>query len=189
MIYLTYCFKQIKRSFLSIITIHFFVVAFSLRILGMCMAFVEGHQKQKGAQMKHDLFFDLISRRKENPRLMRKIKILAAVGIVGFLLTGIVAIWAGLSAFHYIAKAKTDIAQSSMAQTQVENLATELKSISQFKALDCWSKTQSLMSVQPWYERPPLENLKSLKAACLEGPPKACEGVACKNSELTNTDG
>jgi hypothetical protein len=187
--YSIYRFKQIKLSSLSIITIHFFVVAFSLRILGMCMAFVEGRQKQKGAQMKHDLFFDLITKRKQNPKLMRKIKILAAVGIAGFLLTGIVAIWAGLSAFNYIAKATTDIAQSSMAQTQVENLATELKSLPQFKALDCWSKTQSLMSVQPWYERPVLENLKGLKAACLEGPQKVCKGVACKDSELTNTDG
>ncbi len=129
--------------------------------------------------MKQALFIEIIRKLKAKPHLMRKIKIFAAVGLVGFLITGALAIWAGITAFNYVATKATAAVQSPVAQTNIESLKTELKSLPKLQALSCWGKAQSLMAVEPWLARPAMDNLINLKVACLEDKSAVCEGHEC----------
>ena len=139
--------------------------------------------------MKREIIFELIHKLKEKPHLMRKLKIFAVIGVVGFLITGGLAIWAGVTAFNYVATKATEAVQSPMAQTHVDNLKAELKNLPKIQALSCWGKAQSLLAVQPWLERPVIDNLINLKVACLEDRAKVCEGTECNNlKEKLNTD-
>ncbi len=126
--------------------------------------------------MKREIVFEIIKRLKEKPHLMRKLKIFAVIGVVGFLITGALTIWAAVTAFNYVASKATEAIQSPSAQTHVDNLKAELKSLPKVQAIGCWAKAQSLLAVQPWLERPVIDNLVNLKVACLEDRTKVCEG-------------
>ncbi len=138
--------------------------------------------------MKRIVFFEILQTLKTEPKLMRKVKIFAVVGIVGFLITVALMIWAGVSAFNYVASSASQVIQSPTALGHVENLKTELKSLPKLQAINCWGKAQSLIAVQPWLERPALDNLVNLKVACFEQKPSVCQGAECeKMKELINT--
>ncbi|MBK7961754.1 MAG: hypothetical protein IPK04_11495 [Bdellovibrionales bacterium] len=128
--------------------------------------------------MKQVILIELIRRLKSKPNLMRKLKIFAVVGIVGFFMTGALALWAGVAAVSFVADKANVVMQAPQTKAHVENLKTEVKGLS-FQPLDCWGKAQSLMAVEPWLARPALENLRNLKVACLETTTPVCEGQAC----------
>lgn len=132
--------------------------------------------------MKQILFFEILNKLKDKPKLMRKIKIFAAVGIVGFLITGTLIIWAGVSAMNYVASSADQFIQAPFAQSQVENIKTELKDLPQLQAMNCWNKAQSLLAVQPWLERTTIDNLTNLKAACFEAKPNVKGALHDSNS-------
>ncbi len=137
--------------------------------------------------MKKLILLEILRKLKAKPHLMRKVKIFAAIGIVGFLVTSGLVIWAGVSAFSYVATKANEVIQSPQTSAQVENLRTEVKEFSGLKALSCWGKAQSLIAVEPWLARPALENLSNLKVACLEVKP-VCEGHQCSQmKQLMNT--
>jgi len=137
--------------------------------------------------MKQDLIYEVIRKLKAKPDLMRKLKIFLAIGIVGLLMTGAIAIWAGVSAFNYVASKTKEVIHSSPALAQVENLKSEAEQLPKFQASSCWGKAQSLLAVEPWLTRPALDNLKNLKVACLEASP-VCEGGQCTQmKKLMNT--
>jgi hypothetical protein len=117
--------------------------------------------------MKHILFLELIRKLKARPHLMRKVKIIAAVGVVVFLMTGALAIWAGVSAIGYVAGKANGVLQAPQTAVHIESLKTDLGGL-KLQPLNCWGKAQSLMAVEPWLTRPALDNLKNLKTACLE---------------------
>ena len=129
--------------------------------------------------MKQDIIYEAIRKIKAKPGLMRKVKIFLAVGVVGFVITGALVIWAGVSAFNYVASKTTEVIHSPAALAQVENLKLEAKGFSKFQILSCWVKAQSLIAVEPWLARPALDNLMNLKVACLETVPAACNGDEC----------
>lgn len=129
--------------------------------------------------MKREIVFELIRKLKEKPHMMRKLKIFVVIGIVGILITSVLAIWAGVTAFNYVATKATEAVQSPTAQTHVDNLKAELKNLPKVQALSCWGKAQSLLAVQPWLERPVIDNLINLKVACLEDREKVCESAEC----------
>jgi len=138
--------------------------------------------------MKHEIIFEILKNIKQKPKLMKKLKVFAVVGIVGFLITGALVIWAGISAINYVASSTSQIIQSPTAQGHVENLKTELSSLPKFQAINCWGKAQSLIAVQPWLERPALDILANLKVACFEHKPNACQGADCEQMKrLINT--
>lgn len=137
--------------------------------------------------MKKIIFLAIIRKLKAKPHLMRKVKIFAVVGIVGFFMTGALAIWAGVSAIRYVADKANVVMQSLQTASQVESLKTELKGLS-LQPLNCWGKAQSLMALEPWLARPALDNLKNLKVACLEATTPVCEGHECfQMKKLINT--
>jgi hypothetical protein len=140
--------------------------------------------------MKQDVIIEIIRKIKAKPDLKRKVMIFLAAGAVGLLITGALVIWAGVSAFNFVASNATKVIHSPEARAQVENLKQEAKGIPKLQPLSCWLKAQSLLAVEPWLARPALDNLITLKVACLESIPAACEGGECKQNEnSTNTEG
>ena len=137
--------------------------------------------------MKRVIIFEILRKIKSRPELMRKVKIFAVIGLVGFVFIGGLAIWAGVSAFRYVVATTNQAVMSPQLQNQVQNVKTELKQI-QLQPLSCWNKAQSLMAVQPWLEKPALDNLRNLKVACLDSVPTVCEGYECNQiKKMMNT--
>jgi hypothetical protein len=138
--------------------------------------------------MKQDIIFALIQKIKSQPHLMRKAKIFVAVGLVVFVIASVLVIWTGLTAVKFIATQTSELTQSPVAIEQLAKLKTEVSGLPSIKPLACWGQAQSLMAVQPWVERPVIDNLMTLKTACLEYAPSTCEGADCVNKkELINT--
>ena len=128
--------------------------------------------------MKQIIFLELLKNLKAKPNLMRKVKIFAIVGVVGLIVTSTLVIWAGVSAFSYAANKASEVIQAPQTTAHLENLKSEVKGL-QLQPLNCWGKAQSLMAIEPWLQRPALDNLKNLKVACLEAAPPVCEGHEC----------
>lgn len=138
--------------------------------------------------MKHPLIYEVLRKIKARPDLMRKVKIFAVVGVVGFLITGALVIWAGVWAFNSVASKATEVMSSPATIAQIEDLKSEAKGLPKFQPLSCWVKAQSLMAVEPWLARPALDNLYNLKVACLEATPPLCkEGECTQMKKLINT--
>ena len=85
--------------------------------------------------MKREIVFELMSKLKEKPHLMRKLKNFAIIGVVGFLITGALTIWVGVTAFNDIAAKANKAVQSPSAQIHVDNLKTGLKSFPKLQAI------------------------------------------------------
>ncbi len=137
--------------------------------------------------MKQVILYEIIRKLKSKPNLMRKLKVFAVIGFVGFVLVGGLAIWAGISAVKYVVTSTNQVISSPTAQNQIQNVKSELQQI-QFQPLNCWGKAQSLMAVEPWLARPVIDNLKNLKVACLEQNSAVCEGYECSQmKEMMNT--
>ena len=133
--------------------------------------------------MKNQILRKVLHNLKTKPHLLRKVKIFAAVGLVGFLVLGSLLVWAGFSTLRYIANQANQIVLSPNIQAQVETLKTEVKGMTILRPLNCWDRAQSLLAIQPWLERPALDNFLNLKVACLGNKPKACEGPVCVETE------
>lgn len=133
--------------------------------------------------MKKEIFRKLLYNLKTKPHLLRKVKIFAAVGLVGFLILGSLLVWAGFSTLQFIANQANQIVLSPNVQAQVETLKTEVKGMTLLQPLNCWDRAQSLLAVQPWLERPALDNFLNLKVACLGTNPKVCEGPECVETD------
>ncbi len=136
--------------------------------------------------MKKNIINEIYRMIKADPKLKRKVKIFAIVGIVCFMIVGTLTIWAGISAFNYIASNASNAVHSPVAQNNIEGIKTELKKMPTLQPLSCWGKAQSLMAVEPWLARPAMENLNNLKLACLKNKPIVCEGVKCTNQNVIN---
>ena len=137
--------------------------------------------------MKRLIIFEILRKLKSKPELMRKVKILAVVGFVGFMFVGGLAIWAGISAFQYAVTTANQAVTSPAIQSHLQKAKAELEQI-QLNPISCWNKAQSLMAVQPWLEQPALNHLRNLKIACLDAVPALCEGHECTQMKKdTNT--
>ena len=88
--------------------------------------------------------------------LKRKIKILAAAGLVAFLITSALVIWAAVATFN---------------QISTQDLRAQIKELPKVELYSCWGKAQSLLAVQPWLNESALTNLMNLKGACLSNSP------------------
>lgn len=137
--------------------------------------------------MKQVIFFEILRKLKSKPALMRKVKFFAAIGVVGIVLVGGLTIWAGIATVKYAVATASQVVSSPTTQNQLSNVKADLQQI-QFQPLNCWGKAQSLMTVQPWLEKPALDNLRNLKVACLDAKPAVCEGNECSQmKQIMNT--
>ncbi len=134
--------------------------------------------------MKKEIITEILKKLNTKPNLMRKLKIFAIVGIVGFIFVGGLTIWVGISAFNYIAIKAKETVKSPAALNHIDNLKSEFSNLPKLQALSCWSTAQSLMTAQPWLEKSAVDNLVTLKTACLELKPAVCEGAECENIKI-----
>lgn len=123
--------------------------------------------------MKKIVLYQILKKIKSEPQLMKKVKVFLIFGSIVFVVMSGVIIWAGVSAIKYIASTTNQAIQSPMAQDHVESLKSELKQLPAFQPASCWIKTQNLMNVQIWLEKPLQENIQNLKTACFEKNPEA----------------
>ena len=112
------------------------------------------------------LLFSIWEKLKANPKLLKKAKVFVVVGIAGFVVVVSLGIWAGVSAIGYVASSASKVVQSPIAQSHFDNLSAELKEFPAFQPASCWEMSYSLLAVQPWLERPAIDNLTHLKMAC-----------------------
>jgi hypothetical protein len=104
-------------------------------------------------------------------KLRRKVKIFVMVGVAGlFVATGLL-VWAGISAFNYVASSTQKVMQSPAAEVYAQNLKSEIKELPKFKALSCWFAVENLLGFEPWLARPAQQNFSNLRSACFQ--PKA----------------
>ena len=137
--------------------------------------------------MKKIIFFEIFRKLKQEPRLMKKVKSIVAVGLVGFVIVAGLTIWAGISAVKYVVTSANQVVSLPTTQAYLQNAKNNLQQL-QFQPLSCWGKAQSLLAVQPWIEMPVLDNLRDLKLACLDSKTVICEGHDCEQmKKLINT--
>lgn len=108
--------------------------------------------------MKKLLLHLLLHRASASPRFKRKIKIFAALSMVGVFLAGGLVIWAGVAAFDYAAgAARTAVSAQSLDKVGEQPLLRP----------GCLHKASSLLSLTHWLERPLQKSFLELKQACL----------------------
>ena len=98
---------------------------------------------------------------------MRKFKIFLGVAFIGFLSISALVIWGGVAAVRGVA----NLGVNPNVREKVVALGTEIKNLPALTKVGCWDKTQSLLSIKAWLEKPIAENVKELTQACLEKNP------------------
>jgi cell division protein FtsX len=117
--------------------------------------------------MKKYVLYEILNRVRGRPDLLRKLKIFAAFGFVGLLLSSVFAVWLGVTAIGYVSNKATEIVQSPQASEQIEKLKTGVQGLSAVQTVTCWSRAQRLLAFEPWLTQSALGNLIMLKDACL----------------------
>lgn len=128
---------------------------------------------------KHDLILEMIKKLKSKPNFKRKLKIVIAVSLVFFVLSGSVVIWAGIKIFNHITFQSSEMISSPSSQAQIDNLKLNLMNGTKINIPRCWEEVQSLLTVQPWLEHSTAHHLKNLKLACIGKSPPPCENENC----------
>ncbi len=106
---------------------------------------------------------ELLKKLKTNHQLKRKLKIFLAVGLVGSLMVGALVVWAGLATFKSVASLGTN----PNVQKKVLKLESEMQNLPTLTKAGCWPTAQSLLNIEVWLEKPFVENVDSIKLACL----------------------
>ncbi len=115
----------------------------------------------------HSIFPELLNKLKKNPQMMRKFKIFLGIAFIGFLSISALVIWGGVAAVQGVA----NLGANPNVQEKVVALGTEIKNLPALAKVGCWDKTQSLLSIKAWLEKPIAQNVKELSQACLEKNP------------------
>jgi hypothetical protein len=114
--------------------------------------------------VKNLILFEILRKLDGDYKLKRKLKIFLGLGLACILLFGCLIIWAGITTVRKAA----DFGTRPEVQEQVRNLKTEVTKLPAMAKVGCWQKVQDLMSVQIWLQKPAVENINSLREACLE---------------------
>ena len=125
--------------------------------------------------MKHINFLEELKYLKTNYKLNRKLKIFLGAGLAGILMVGALVVWAGVATFKSVASIGTNpVVQEKIkswndtnVQEKIVGLETGVKNLPALAKVGCWTTAQSLMKVELWIAKPFVENLNSLKLACL----------------------
>jgi hypothetical protein len=117
---------------------------------------------------------------------MRKITLFQVLAsTVGILSVAGLIIWGSISLINYAISSTTQIVNSPKVKSHINNAKEKVERI-KFKPQSCWSEAQNLMSIEPWLEYPPIDNLKTLSISCMEMRPAVCEIDPCEiNNERT----
>lgn len=112
--------------------------------------------------MKQIIILELLKKLQTNHPLKRKLKIFLGVGLAGFLMVGVLVVWAGFATFKSIA----NFGLNPVVQEKILNLETEIQNLPALTRVGCWNTAQSLFNVEVWLEKPITDNFNSIKEAC-----------------------
>ncbi len=121
--------------------------------------------------MKQKTLILAVQKIKSNPRLLRKVKILALLGASGFFVVGGLTIWALISTFNFIASTADQAIKSEYVQERLPNVKAHFDSVPAFDGDSCWIRAKILFDVKPWLEKPAVVNFTSLQQACFKDRP------------------
>lgn len=96
---------------------------------------------------------------------MKNIKVLVGVALITMAVILGLGIWATVATVRYVSQSTTEIVSSPQVRQQVEMVRDRIHQ-AEFNPRECWLKAQSLMTIQPWIERPLSENVEQLKNQC-----------------------
>lgn len=125
--------------------------------------------------MKEINFLEELRYLKSNYKFNRKLKIFIGVSFAGIIIVGTLVIWAGIATFKNVAniganpvvQEKIKSWNNANVQEKIAGLETGVKNLPALTKVGCWATTQTLMKAEVWIEKPFIENLNSLKIACL----------------------
>lgn len=125
--------------------------------------------------MKHINFLEELRYLKTNYKSNRKLKIFLGAGLAGILMVGALVTWAGIATFKSVASIGTNpVVQEKIkswnntnVQEKIVSIEAGVKNLPALTKVDCWTTAQSFMKVEVWIAKPFVENLNSLKVACL----------------------
>ncbi len=125
--------------------------------------------------MKHINFSEELRYLKTNYKLNRKLKIFLGAGLAGIFMVGALVVWAGVATFKSVAsiganpvvQEKIKSWNNTNVQEKIVSLETGVKNLPALTKVGCWTTAQGLMKVEVWIAKPFVENLNSLKIACL----------------------
>ena len=78
-------------------------------------------------------------------------------------MVGALVVWAGIATFKSVAS----IGANPVVQEKIVGLETGIKNLPALTKVGCWATAQSRMKVEVWIAKPFVENVNSLKLACL----------------------
>lgn len=119
--------------------------------------------------MKKIFFHLLLHRAGASPRLKRRIKIFAALSLVGVFLAGGLAIWAGVAAFDYAAGAARSAHTAIISSQDLQSAGKKLAGEQPLLRPGCLARAQGMLNLSHWLEKPLQQSYRELRQACLEG--------------------
>jgi len=125
--------------------------------------------------MKHVNFLEELRYLKTNYKSNRKLKIFLGASLAGILMVGALVVWAGIATFKSVVSigAKPVVQEKikswndTNVPDKIASLESGVKNLPALTKVGCWTTAQSLMKVEVWVAKPFVENLNSLKLACL----------------------
>lgn len=110
--------------------------------------------------MKKLLLHLLLHRASASPKLKRKIKIFAALSLVGVFLAGGLLVLASAAVFDYAAR-------NVVSAQSLQQAGQKLTGDQPLLRPGCLGKAQSMLSLTHWLEKPLQKSFLELKQACL----------------------
>lgn len=133
--------------------------------------------------MKKIIFFKSLKYLKSQPKLLKKLKLFVAVGLVSFIALGGLAIWASASAIKYVATAVNEKEIVRSTRHQIESMKSSLNQM-EFHPVNCWLEAQSLLVIETWMQSSLEDNFRKIKMACLSSKSNTCQAEDCQVRDI-----
>jgi len=111
------------------------------------------------------VYYEFFKRLNSAPKFRRRLKIFAAISLVGVVLSGALAIWVGIAAFDYVART----ASSITTPQKVADVAHTFASGKPLLQPGCLDKTKTMFNLAQWLERPLRQSFREIRDACVKG--------------------
>lgn len=121
--------------------------------------------------MKKEMIFEILNKIESDIKFKRKLRAFLIVGIIGFFIISAMTVWLGFKAVNYVASKSNEVEQTLIVQGHV---------------VSCWSKVQSLIAIQVWFEKSAIDNLMDLKVACLENISSSSQNLNIPKNQNNN---
>jgi len=113
--------------------------------------------------MKKLILYSILQKARSAPKFKRKLKIFAAVSLVGVIFTGGFAIWASIAAFDYVART----AGTLVTDQNVESATAKISGKEPLLQPGCLAKATTMLNPAQWLERPLQQTFGEIRNACL----------------------